>query len=131
MSLGALGTATILGWVIAFTFAAFALVVLMNIYTNKIDLTYLLSEGGANNKASLSRFQMLLFTYVVAGLYLVLCIESGTLVEIPNGVLGLLGISAGSYVVSKGIGSNATANPPATPAGGAANNANNAGQPNI
>ena len=129
MSFGALGTATILGWVIAFTFAAFALVVLMKIYTNRIDLTYLLSEGNSH-KASLSRFQMLLFTYVVAGLYLVLCIESGTLVEIPNGVLGLLGISAGSYVLSKGIGGNAAANTSTPPAGGAANNANNGGQPN-
>ena len=51
----------------------------------------------------MSRLQLLLFTFVIAGLYLTLSLEAGYLIEIPNQVLGLLGISAASYVVSKGI----------------------------
>jgi hypothetical protein len=54
-------------------------------------------------KASLSRFQFLIFTFVIAGLYLLLSIEAGTFVDIPNNVLGLLGISGGSFLVSKGM----------------------------
>jgi hypothetical protein len=40
---------------------------------------------------------------VIVGLYLTLSLEAGAMVEIPNQVLGLFGISGGSYVVSKGI----------------------------
>lgn len=54
-------------------------------------------------KASLSRFQLLLFTFAIVGLFLALSLESGKFIDIPNQVLGLLGISGGSYVLSKGI----------------------------
>lgn len=54
-------------------------------------------------KASLSRLQFLIFTFVIAGLYLTLCLEAGELIDIPNQVLGLLGISRGSNVLPKGI----------------------------
>ncbi|MBO6562754.1 MAG: hypothetical protein JJ959_19555 [Nisaea sp.] len=103
----------------------FGLAVLYKIVTGKIDLTYLLSEttrdpgapANAPPKASLSRFQFLIFTFVVAALYLVLCIEAGTLIDVPNGTLALLGISGGGYLVSKGLGSKAPAHsPPAPPA---------------
>jgi hypothetical protein len=73
----------------------------------RLDLTYLLSEpiltagDKEEPKASLARFQFLIFTFVIAGLYLVLSIESGTMVEVPTGALVLLGISGGSYLVSK------------------------------
>ncbi len=89
----------------------FAATVLWLIVTNKIDLKGLVSEPiDPNNrelgqKASLSRFQFLIFTFVIAGLYLLLCIETGAFVEIPTNVLGLLGISGGSFVVSKAVGS--------------------------
>jgi hypothetical protein len=39
----------------------------------------LLTEPGST-KASLSRFQFLLFTFVIAGLFLLLSIEAGTFV---------------------------------------------------
>jgi hypothetical protein len=55
-------------------------------------------------KASLSRLQFLIFTFVVAGVYLVLSLEAGRFVDIPQNVLLLIGISGTSYVVSKGIG---------------------------
>ena len=59
-------------------------------------------------KASLSRFQFLIFTFVVAGLFLLLSIEAGAFVEVPPTVLGLIGISGGSFIVSKGISSNSS-----------------------
>ena len=76
----------------------------------RIDLRYLLSEPGgtdaagkSSHKASLSRFQFLIFTFVIAGLYLALSLEKGTLIEIPSNVLLLLGISSTTYGASKGI----------------------------
>ena len=43
------------------------------------------------------------FTFVIAGLTLVLTLESGEFPDLGPDVLALLGISGGSYVVSKGI----------------------------
>ena len=85
-----------------------AAVILWLIVSGRIDLSNLLQEPDST-KASLSRFQFLLFTFVIAGLFLTLSIEAGAFVNIPNGVLSLLGISAGSYAVSKGISANAEA----------------------
>src|SRR6266545_4487230 len=88
----------------------FGLAVIWQIWRGQLNLTYLLSEPVLKAsdkeeelKASLSRFQFLIFTFVIAGLYLVLSIESGTFVEIPNNVLALLGISGVSYLVAKAI----------------------------
>jgi hypothetical protein len=75
--------------------------IVIKIWSDKINLNSLLSEP--DGKASLSRFQLLLFTFVIVGIYVVLCLQQGDLIEISNGVLGLLGISGGSYVISKGI----------------------------
>jgi len=76
------------------------------ILTGQIDLSDILVESTENGsrKASLSRLQFLIFSFVIAGLYLVICVESGTFVDVPPGVLVLLGISGGSYIVSKGLG---------------------------
>ena len=84
----------------------FGAVILGMILTGQIDLSDILVESGENGsrKASLSRLQFLMFSFVIAGLYLVICVESGTFVDVPPGVLILLGISGGSYVVSKGMG---------------------------
>jgi len=102
-SLALIGFAVILAIILAF-----ALVILWWVVTGKISLDGLIAEAdpanpGVVGKASLSRFQFLLFTFVVAGLFLLLSIEAGTFIEIPGNVLGLLGISSGSYVVSKVI----------------------------
>jgi hypothetical protein len=99
---------------------AFAFIVLGKIWKGVIKLDDLLSEE-TSSKASLSRFQFLIFTFVIAGLYLLLSIEAGTFVDIPVNVLALLGISGGSYVLSKSVSPggalnpSATANPPKTP----------------
>ena len=110
---------TVFVYVFAAGFLGVFLVLLWKMATDRIDLEFLISEvePPVQNavavpgivpmppliKASLSRFQLLLFTLVVAGLYLILCLENGQLIDIPNGTLGLLGISAGGFVVSKSI----------------------------
>ena len=95
---------------------AFAGVIIWKLITDKIDLRWLLAEPagpiqpgaqrdepGTQPKASISRFQFLIFTFVIAGVYLVLCLESGRFVEIPENVILLLGVSGTSYAASKGI----------------------------
>ncbi len=94
--------------VISIILLGFAALVLWKIFRDPDALRGLLSEPpvpGVTDepKASLSRFQFLIFTFVIAGLYLLLCIEAGTLIEIPGNVLALLGISGGTYVVSKTV----------------------------
>lgn len=73
------------------------------IWTNKINLCSLLSE--ANGDASLSRFQLLVFTFVIAFsfFYLVEKNPNHEFPNIPEGVLTLLGISASTYAIGKGI----------------------------
>jgi hypothetical protein len=92
----------------------FAALVLWKIYNDEIDLKGLLTDPGADGKASLSRFQFLIFTFVIAGLFLLLSIEAGTFVDVPNNVLVLLGISGGSYLIAKGMPSK-DASPKDTP----------------
>jgi hypothetical protein len=73
-----------------------------------IDLKYLIA--GDDGDASLSRFQFLIFTFVIAlGLFLIIVNQPGGPAfpkEIPGGILALLGISGGSYVASKGVDAN-------------------------
>lgn len=88
---------------------AFAAAVLWKIVNGEVQLVGLISEpddkdASKMGKASLSRFQFLIFTFVVAGLFLMLSIETGGFVDIPTNVLGLLGISGGSFIVSKAVG---------------------------
>jgi hypothetical protein len=93
--------AVIFAYAIVAFLVALGLMVLWKIARADINLGTLLSETGDNNKASLSRFQFMVFTFIVAGVYLLLCIQSREFVDVPNGVLGLIGISGGSYVGAK------------------------------
>jgi|HubBroStandDraft_1064217.scaffolds.fasta_scaffold693415_1 hypothetical protein len=80
---------------------ALCLILLIKIWTNQIDLSTILDE--ANGDASISRFQLLVFTLVVAvGVYLFI-LKNMILPDIPPSILTLLGISAGTYAVGKGI----------------------------
>lgn len=91
------------GWIITIFIGAVAAIILWYIISGKIDLKHLISES--NGQASLSRFQLLIFTFVIAmGLFLII-VGSDPLAfpEIPAGVFALLGISGGSYVLSKNI----------------------------
>lgn len=75
--------------------------ILWYIWTGRINLSSLLSE--ANGDASLSRFQLLIFTFVIAFSFFYL-VETGHIFpNVPEGVLTLLGISASTYAVGKGI----------------------------
>ncbi|HWU63256.1 MAG TPA: hypothetical protein VN112_14660 [Ensifer sp.] len=108
--------ALLIAVVVAIIILAIGLTVVRLIWSKTMDLSMLLTEvttdgtGQQQAKASLSRFQFLVFTFVVAGLYFVLSLESGYLIEVPNGTLVLLGISGVSYLGSKTISSGA--NPP-------------------
>jgi hypothetical protein len=77
------------------------LMLLIKMWKNEINLSNLLEE--VNGQASMSRFQLLVFTLVVAvGVFLSI-LHTLTLPEIPNSILVLLGISASTYAAGKGI----------------------------
>lgn len=79
----------------------FGFVVLAAIASGKIDITELLEEetGGA----STSRFQLLIFTFVIGLSFVLVVAYSSKLPDVPTNVLALLGVSATTYGVSKGI----------------------------
>jgi hypothetical protein len=93
------------GWIICILIGLYGATVLWKIWSGEIDLSDLISE--ANGGASLSRFQFLIFTFVIAfSLYLVIVAHPGGPqfpATIPATILSLLGISGSSYLVSKGI----------------------------
>ena len=112
----------VIGYLVCGVVGLFALVILWLIAKGEINLDLLISEK--TGEASMSRFQLLIFTFVI-GLSFFLIVVSGAhtggakLPDVPGGVLGLLGISASSYTVSKAIQANMTgkaadANPAAT-----------------
>ena len=107
--------ALVMGWTITILVGAFAIAIIYKMITGKIDLQYLIA--GADGDASLSRFQFLIFTFVIAlGLFLIIVSANPPAFpkEISGTVLALLGISGGSYVTSKAVDANAPA-PPAPP----------------
>src|SRR5436305_4122978 len=93
----------IVGYVILILLFFFGFMVLFAMARGSIDLSMLLSEAGGG--ASMSRFQLLLFTIVIAFSLFLIIISSNPkkLPDIPTGILTLLGISASTYAVSKGI----------------------------
>ena len=96
--------------------AALGVIVLIKIITDKMDLEYLISED--NGHASMSRFQLLIFTFVVA-ISLVELVEANKanneFPKIDSSVLTLLGISASTYAVGKGIQKSGTGQGPIAP----------------
>jgi len=98
------------GYIACLFLAILAAILLWMIWTGKIDLSGVLAE--ANGQASMSRLQLLIFTFVIA-ISLFMLVERNSdpksnstnkgFPEIPNGVLTLLGISASTYAVGKGI----------------------------
>jgi uncharacterized membrane protein len=85
----------------------FGFLVIAAIVSGTIPINRLLEEKGSpGGGASMSRFQFLIFTFVVAVSLLLIVVSSDPHEfpkEIPAGVLTLLGISASTYAVSKGI----------------------------
>jgi len=93
----------IAGWVGVVFLAALGAVIIIKVLKGQsqggIDLQHLISE--ANGKASLSRFQFLIFTFVISTGLLFMILEQGSFPQVGSDVFGLLGISAGGYVGSK------------------------------
>ena len=80
---------------------ALCLLLLVKMWRNQINLSTLLE--GENGNASIARFQLLVFSLVVAvGIFLYI-LEYKNLPDIPPSVLTLLGISASTYATGKGI----------------------------
>ena len=93
---------TLCGYVLCLFLGALAVTIIVWIWTGKIDLSALINE--ANGQASMSRFQLLIFTFVIAiSLFVLVEKRTDTLPDVPPGVLTLLGISASTYAVGKGI----------------------------
>lgn len=86
----------------------FGFLVLAAIASGKIDITHLLDEKSADPRlaggASMSRFQLLIFTVVIAISFFLIVVNTHKFPDnISPQVLALLGISASTYAVSKGI----------------------------
>lgn len=79
----------------------YGFMVLIDMVRGKINLSKLISEQ--DGTASMSRFQLLIFTLVIALSMVLLVASESKFPAIPNEVLILLGISASTYGVSKGI----------------------------
>lgn len=89
------------GWVILIFVTLLGAAIVWAMFTGVIDLTKVISEP--NGDASMSRLQLLIFTFVIAvSLFLVIIYNHG-FPPITQGILVLLGISSSSYLVSKGI----------------------------
>src|SRR6202023_811336 len=91
--------------------------VLLYMAGGEIDLAMLLSESKGTDAqgnplygASMSRFQLLIFTVVIALSLLMIIIANGAtkFPAVPSEILVLLGISASTYAVGKGIQSSGT-----------------------
>jgi hypothetical protein len=99
----------------------FGLMVLLYMAAGEIDLSMLLSEPKGNDAegkptygASMSRFQLLIFTFVIALSLLLIIIanDAKAFPPVPSEILLLLGISASTYAVGKSIQSPPPQNPP-------------------
>ena len=100
------------GWIVTVFIGLLEGLVLYKILDGTIKLDKLISES--NGDASLSRFQFLIFTFVIAmSLFFVIVSQNPIAFpsEIPAGIFSLLGISGGTYVISKGIQKSRDADP--------------------
>ena len=95
---------TLAAWVALGFLGLIGVAILYYVFTGRIDLSGLISEPSGD--ASMSRFQLLVFTFVIAAsLFLIIASAAPPAFpkDIPNGILVLLGISSSSYLVSKAI----------------------------
>ncbi len=79
----------------------FGAIVLTKMATGNIDLSELLDEESGG--ASMSRFQLLIFTFVISLSFFLLVAKSNQFPQVPAEVLTLLGISGTTYAVGKAI----------------------------
>lgn len=91
-----------IGYCLLLIVLSLAVAILVGLWKGKIDLSKLVTESGGG--ASMSRFQLLVFTFVIGISFFYIVAASGQFPQpIPKEVLMLLGISATTYGVSKGI----------------------------
>jgi len=91
------------GYTILILVFFYGLMILIAMARGTINLKYLVSDADTGH-ASMARFQLLIFTFVIAlSLFLIIVGNNKQLrfPEIPNQVLTLLGISASTYAVGK------------------------------
>jgi hypothetical protein len=99
----------VFGWLVAVFFGLLELSILLWLWRDPSRLNGLISEigsgAGGPAKASLSRFQFLVFTFVIGMSFFLIVVGNSPLrfPQVPSGVFALLGVSGGAYVVSKGI----------------------------
>lgn len=96
--------AIVVGALLAIFIGGVEIILLYLMISGKIDLQRLISEPSGD--ASMSRFQFLVFTVVIAMCFFLIVVSNnppGFPTDIPASVVGLLGVSGGSYVISKGI----------------------------
>ncbi len=81
--------------------------ILKRVWTNQIDLSRLISEP--DGKGSMSRLQLLVFTFVISLSLFFIVVGSGKFAfpELSPEILLLLGISSSTTLVSKAIGTGA------------------------
>lgn len=102
---------TVIIWVTVLVFFGIGLAVIYALFKCKERLCEFLLETGERDpgtgerehKGSLSRLQLIIFTFIIAGLLLTLSLEAGAFVTIPDNLLYLLGISVGGYGLGKGV----------------------------
>jgi len=79
----------------------YGVVVLYEMVNGNVDVAELIGESGGG--ASISRFQLLVFTFVIALGIVFLLAKDGKFPDLNANILALVGISASTYAVSKGI----------------------------
>jgi uncharacterized membrane protein len=100
------------GYVLLFFVTGLALSILSDIITGDIDLSQLISDK--DGFASMGRFQLLVFTFVVALSLFLIVAATSEFPRIPGEILTLLGISATTFAVSKGVDASAPDDPAPT-----------------
>jgi len=93
----------VVSWVAFGIVTLLAVAVFRDLYKRRIDLKDVIADKDGD--ASMGRFQLLIFTFVIAlsFLYVITSPGSSGFPEVPGSVLTLLGISGSSFLVSKTV----------------------------
>lgn len=109
MTLDCTYLACLIGWVLIIIIGVIGGAIIYLVVTGKIDLKGILIDP-TTGKASLSRLQFLIFTFVIAFCLFLVVVGDGKAApqfhEIPPGIFALLGISGATFAVSKGVDAN-------------------------
>ena len=92
---------TVLIYVVSGFLALLQALIVWKMANNDIDLKFLIAD--AEGYASLSRFQFLIFTFVIGVGVVYLTVQGEAFPKLDHGVLVLLGISGASYALGKGL----------------------------